>query len=296
MPARKKMVPRPTRRKSVCKPANVETKAVAAPTTADDKPLTIIVILGRTPTAGRLFATIVVKGLQGIGRFGFDDSTKGYQKLNDGLDAIAGWRRSPLLTTAIYKKIRPRLATMAKQRGGVHFHFRILATLADAVDLLAFVKGLPCPKTIAYDEPPGKPRAWDFSMRRIPAPNWVPDCGQIKLDGISQQEFESLQWRRPEILALLNAEVERYVNVNALPGGDSFPDRDRLTGEFYIGSEKYSRQGDPVWFRISIFCRCLEHPRPGSKKPDDYLGLEVYFRCEPGSGAYSVLDTDESSI
>lgn len=135
-------------------------------------------------------------------------------------------------------------------------------------------------------------------MRRVPVPDWAPDYarGEVKLKGVSQQEYDSLQQRRQQILTLLDAEVERYVSDNVYPGDDSFPDRDRLTGEFYLGNERYSKEGDPEWIRISMFCRCLEHPRPGDDQPGDYLGLEVYLRCDPISGGFSVLGTDESSI
>jgi len=141
-------------------------------------------------------------------------------------------------------------------------------------------------------------------MRRIPVPNWAPDHarGQFELDGVSHQEYGSLQKRRPEILAALDAAVDRYVKENSEPGDDSFPSRDRLTGEFYIGHETYSKQSSPASkknspasFQISLFCRCLEQPRPGSDEPDDYLGLEVYVRCEP-DGPCSALDIDSSVI
>ena len=94
-------------------------------------------------------------------------------------------------------------------------------------------------------------------MRRIPAPNWAPDYarGQIKLDGVSRQEYESLQERRQEILTMLDAAVERYVNENSSHGDASFPKRDRMTGEFYIGHETYSKHSNLVWFQISVFCR-----------------------------------------
>jgi hypothetical protein len=153
-------------------------------------------------------------------------------------------------------------------------------------------------RAAAKSAAPPRETAGRFPMRRIPAPEWAPDYdrGQVQLDGVSQQEYEAIQRRRQEILALLDAEVERYVSENTSPGDDSFPKRDRMTGEFYIGHESYSKEGKPAWFRVSIFCRCLGGPKAGMDGKDDYLGLEVYLRCEPGSGAYSVLDTDSSSI
>jgi hypothetical protein len=160
--------------------------------------------------------------------------------------------------------------------------------------------GRPAKPKPAAAKQPGPTRKFGsrFPMRRIALPEWAPDYarGQIELDGVSQQEYESLQQRRQEILASLDAEVERYVSDNTLPGDDSFPERDRLTGEFYVGNEGYCKEGEPGWFRISILCRCLEHPRPGDDEPGDYLGLEVHLRCEPVSGACSALGTDESSI
>jgi hypothetical protein len=83
-------------------------------------------------------------------------------------------------------------------------------------DLLPFLQALPWPKTITRDElKPAKPRAQPLPMRRIRAPSWAPAYarGEIELKGISQEEYESLHRRRPEILALLDAEVDRYVKV-----------------------------------------------------------------------------------
>lgn len=290
MPSKKKDAPRAARRKPAAKPAKVEA--------AERQPMTILVGLGLT-AAGRPYASFSGPEQQVLGRLEFDDSPKGHRRLKDGLDALAGWRRSPLLKAANYEKLRPKLAAIAKQQGGLHFHFRLLRTLLESENLVRFLETLPWPKTITHDEPGrSKPRIRRFPMRRIPVPDWAPPHarGETELDGVSRQEYESLQERRAEILALLDGEVERYVNENALPGDDSFPERDRLTGEFYIGSEKYFKKSDRAWFQVSIFCRCLEHPRHGGGTPDDYLGLEVYLRCEPGGGTCSVLDTDESSI
>lgn len=71
-----------------------------------------------------------------------------------------------------------------------------------------------------------------------------------------------------------------------------------MTGEYYIGRESYIAHCDPEWFQISVFCRCLEHPRRGISRPDDYLGLEVWLRCEPGRwSSFKVFrNTDSSSI
>jgi hypothetical protein len=138
-----------------------------------------------------------------------------------------------------------------------------------------------------------------FRMTRIDPPGWAtqPDLG-ITL--VTVAEYAAIQRRRDRMLRAVHREVEAYLNDPRLyftGDEDGFPDRDRLTGEYYIGGEAYIAHADPTWFQIGVICRCLERPRGRGGRADDYLGLEVWLRCEPGRWSFTVFrNTDSSSI
>jgi hypothetical protein len=137
-----------------------------------------------------------------------------------------------------------------------------------------------------------------FRMTRIEPPGWAtqPD---LSITGVSVAEYAAIQRHRDKLLRAVHREVEAYLNTPGLYAeGESFPDRLRMTGKYYIGSESYTAHGDPVWFQISIMCNCLEHPKAGMDCEDDYLGLEVWLKCVPGKWASFVVfrNTDSSSI
>jgi hypothetical protein len=136
-----------------------------------------------------------------------------------------------------------------------------------------------------------------FPMRRIPPPEPAPDYarGEIEFDGVSPKEANLFKQRRKEILALVDAEVERYATENtALPGENSFPDQGVLNGEFYIARESYKKRADPVWFQISIMVHCRGHCPWGV---DDYLGLDIWIRYDPEEDRFTIYrNTDSSSI
>lgn len=144
-------------------------------------------------------------------------------------------------------------------------------------------------------EPAAKSR---FPMRRIPTPESAPAHarGAVRVrEGVLPEEFQLFQQRRNEILALVDAEVERYVNETAaLPGEDSFPDPSLLSGEFYIGGETYAKHVGPVWYQIGIKARCLGRSPLGM---DDYLGLDVWIRYDPGEDRFWIYrNTDSSAL
>ncbi len=139
-----------------------------------------------------------------------------------------------------------------------------------------------------------------FRMMRIEPPDWArqPD---LSITGVTVAEYAAIQRQRAKLFRVVQREVEVYLNDPRLVfDGDEegFPNRRRLSGAYYIGSETYIAHRDPVWFQISIMCRCLEPPRPSMEDGDDYLGLEVWLKCVPGRwSSFEVYrNTDSSSI
>jgi hypothetical protein len=141
-------------------------------------------------------------------------------------------------------------------------------------------------------------------MVRVPAPTWVPDHarGEVKFgmvadkyrDAITPSERDALQQRRADILALVDATVEEYANNGcAPPGEDWFPEQARLTGEFYIGSESYHKLVGADWCQVRVEARCLGR---GVGGPDDYLGLDVWLRYDPGDGRLWIHRNPDSMV
>ena len=118
-----------------------------------------------------------------------------------------------------------------------------------------------------------------FRLMRIEPPDWAtqPD---VSISGVTDAEYAAMQRHRDTLLQAVHREVEAYLNAPGMYGeGESFPDRLRMTGAYYIGSESYIAHRDPDWFQISVLCRCLERPKAGVARDDDYLGLEVWLKC-----------------
>jgi hypothetical protein len=137
-----------------------------------------------------------------------------------------------------------------------------------------------------------------FRMTLIDPPSWAnqPD---LSVGNVTVAEFAVIQKRRAKLLRAVQREIEAYLNDPRLVFDDDegFPQRQRLTGTYYIGSESYIGHRSPRWFQISIFCRCLEHSTLGVEGEDDYLGLEVWLKCVPGRWSFTIFrNTDSSSI
>lgn len=131
-----------------------------------------------------------------------------------------------------------------------------------------------------------------FRVSLIEAPTWA-RRPRVDLEGVSETELAAIQLHRAALIASVQSAVEQWlrdVDENAL-----FPNRAKLTGSFYVGDELYER-GEEGNIRISIFCRCLERPKLGTDREDDYLGLEVWLNYVEGSATFEVSDIDSSSI
>lgn len=113
-------------------------------------------------------------------------------------------------------------------------------------------------------------------------------------------EYHEIQQHRDRLLAVVHREVDAYLNTSGLyvEGGEGgFPNRSRMSGTYYVGDESYTRHVGPVWIQVGIECRCLEKPSPPRREKLDYLGLEVWLRCDPADWSFTVFrNTDSSSI
>lgn len=138
----------------------------------------------------------------------------------------------------------------------------------------------------------------NFRLTRVKPPDWATRPA-LSIAGLTVAEYAAIRRHREKLLGAVHREAEAYLNTPGLYGeGESFPDRIRMTGAYYIGSESYLAHRDPAWVQIGVQCRCLERPKPGVARDDDYLGLEVWLRCVPGQwSSFEVFrNTDSSSI
>lgn len=139
-----------------------------------------------------------------------------------------------------------------------------------------------------------------FQIARIEPPEWATQP-RLDISRVTVAEYKAIQQRREELLRAVHTEVEAYLNNPELVyDGDEegFPHRGRLTGTYYIGDETYVAYCEPARFEVSIECRCLEAPKPGLSREDDYLGLKVWLKCVPGRWETfeACGNTDSSSI
>lgn len=137
-----------------------------------------------------------------------------------------------------------------------------------------------------------------FRLMRIEPPDWATQQ-DLSITAVTVAEYAAIQRHRDKLLRAVQRQVEEYLNTAGLYGeGESFPDRTRMTGAYYIGAETYIAHRNPVWFQISIKCHCLKTPWGTVNRDSDYLGLEVWLKCVPGRwSSFEVFrNTDSSSI
>lgn len=135
-------------------------------------------------------------------------------------------------------------------------------------------------------------------MKCVPRPKWArePD---VWLHDLRLADYHAVQQYRERMLKVVHKEVEAYLNTAGLyyegdEGG--FPSRSRMTGEYYVSDEGYTAHVGPVWFQVSIKCHCLGSRLPDSAEVGDYLGLEVWLRCEPKKWTFDVFRNTDSSV
>lgn len=140
-------------------------------------------------------------------------------------------------------------------------------------------------------------------VTRIDRPDYArePD---IWLDAMRLSDYNEIQIHRADLLSLVDQEVAWYLNSPELvfeSDDDGFPSWSRLTGEYYISDESYETHVGPLWYQIGINAHFLEKPQPRAQGPNqhdyDYLGLNVWIRCDPKIWKFSIFrNTDSSAI
>lgn len=137
-------------------------------------------------------------------------------------------------------------------------------------------------------------------MKKIDVPGWArPFATDIDAE-FGAKPHQAAQSQMTEIHIAAHRLVQSY--VDDLCDDALFPDKARLTGEYYVSELRYgvSRNGpllEKGAHRLSLFARCIEQPFAQQQADLDYLGLEVHFlwseereRFEPTG------DIDSSSI
>ena len=134
-------------------------------------------------------------------------------------------------------------------------------------------------------------------MTRIEPPAWAPAHGRhvAQVDGPHAQAAKVLAARHlPAIWAELHEQIEAFVNDSErcfLHESEGFPLRERLDGQYYVGSERYhgEEEGGTVSHTLWIFVRCLEREwHPNQRQSGyDYLGLEAIVYLNPDGSGYT---------
>jgi hypothetical protein len=134
-------------------------------------------------------------------------------------------------------------------------------------------------------------------MRRIESPAGAGES-EVWLEKMRLSEYQAVQAHREKMLGVVHKEVEKYLNTRDLvyDDEDGFPNRSRMTGEYYLGSESYIGNNEGGWIKVGIECCCQEKPSELYPEGGDYLGLTVWLRCTPRRGAFKPLGTDSASI
>lgn len=136
-----------------------------------------------------------------------------------------------------------------------------------------------------------------MKLKRIPRPSWSREP-RIDDAGISREVYSRICAARELILASIDLEVSKYLSDPELvfSSVDEFPSTRRLTGEYYLGDERYFI--DPVrgYYRVAVAIRCLGLSPHGKTLLDDYLGLEIWLECSPEYRTFSVFRNTDSSV
>jgi hypothetical protein len=99
----------------------------------------------------------------------------------------------------------------------------------------------------------GRSAAEGFERGQVPggadrSPEWAKQL-DLSITVVMVDEYAAIQRHRDKLLRAVHREVDAYMNSPELYGeGESFPDRLRMTGAYYLGSESYIAHRDPAWF------------------------------------------------
>jgi hypothetical protein len=148
------------------------------------------------------------------------------------------------------------------------------------------------------------------TMRMIPCPAWA-DPFDRSVDHnehhFGEENLRCVLAQRETILSVVHQAVQGYIDDSSLTfdlASEGFPAREKLTGDYYIGSESYwindkpwfSRVGRSREYRFSFQVRCLEHLWYPNQNTQDYLGLEVHFHWVPDECRFQYHGDIDSSV
>lgn len=149
-----------------------------------------------------------------------------------------------------------------------------------------------------------------FRMKRAPRPEWARNVTVTVDEKFGQEQYQAISEYRQEILVAVQQAVEQYVNdddVVSDMSGHVFPDRSKMTGEYYISDEGYSTRDIKYHgskppshtgkrYLFSLAAHCLEKPWYGEQTDLDYLALEIHFEWKPIEQQVLFMGVDSSSI
>ena len=137
-------------------------------------------------------------------------------------------------------------------------------------------------------------------MKRIEVPGWARPFAMDSDGEFEERVHQAAQLQMGEIHATAHGLIQHY--LDEVSAGTSFPETERMTGDYYISEHRYSVSVSGVRqemseHRLGVFARCLEHPFVQHQTDFDYLGLEVHFLWNYESEKFEATgDVDSSSI
>ncbi|MBC8138845.1 MAG: hypothetical protein H8F28_23445 [Fibrella sp.] len=113
---------------------------------------------------------------------------------------------------------------------------------------------------------------------------------------LSDAEFSSVEQCRPKLIHVVTDAITDYINDDALCSADglSFPDRSKLTGEYYLEDENYSSDSFTIAIRLTV--RCLEKPHRFSERADDYLGFFIGLTLSRATAELDLHTLDSAAL
>lgn len=111
---------------------------------------------------------------------------------------------------------------------------------------------------------------------------------RMVFDSVKAEEV--YEANKDSILQIVESEITDYINNDELcnDSDNMFPQRSRLTGEWYIESIYFENE------MLSISSALLG--LSWDLKPDDYLGLEIHLKYEQSDNQFIVYGVDSSCI
>ena len=147
-----------------------------------------------------------------------------------------------------------------------------------------------------------------LTMKCVPVPGWARPFALSREEEFGEQEFRQATAHHGEMLEVVQEAVQQYADDDERVFSEEqqlFPQRTRLTGEYYIGREDYSIYQGPVHppirpeerkHMLSVMVRCLEKQWIENQTDFDYLGLEVFFWWEPAEQKFQYVGDIEPQV